>query len=123
MIFGLPRLFGLGQSRGCVSPTKWLAPYKRHLNQDGVVAFHVSNRYLDLTPIVRQLADDVGMTTLQLIDRPSSDTRLYRSDWILVTNNKNLLQSLQESGAQNIPQKPSLTPWTGDYNNLLQILK
>jgi hypothetical protein len=97
--------------------------YKKQLASGGVVAFHVSNRYLDLTPIVRQLADDVGMTALRVVDDPESGSYLYRSDWILVTSNKDFIQALQNNGAQTIPQKAGLTPWTDDYNNLLQILK
>jgi hypothetical protein len=97
--------------------------YKKHLATGGVVAFHISNRYLDLTPIVRQLADDVGMTALRAVDDPESGSYLYRSDWILVTSNDNFIEALKKNGAQTIPQKTGLTPWTDDYNNLLQILK
>jgi hypothetical protein len=97
--------------------------YKKHLATGGVVAFHISNRYLDLTPIVRQLADDVGMTALRVVDDPESGSYLYRSDWILVTSNDYFIEALKKNGAQTIPQKTGLTPWTDDYNNLLQILK
>jgi hypothetical protein len=97
--------------------------YKKHLASGGVVAFHISNRYLDLTPIVRQLADDVGMTALRVVDEPESGSYLYRSDWILVTSNEDFIVALKKNGAQTIEQKPGLTPWTDDYNNLLQILK
>ncbi len=97
--------------------------YKKHLATGGVVAFHISNRYLDLTPIVRQLADDVGMTALRVVDDPESGSYLYRSDWILVTSNEDFIEALKKNGAQPIPQKTGLTPWTDDYNNLLQILK
>ncbi len=97
--------------------------YKKHLAQGGVVAFHISNRYLDLTPIVKQLADDVGMTALRIVDDPESGSYLYRSDWILVTSNDNFIEALKKNGAQTIEQKSGLTPWTDDYNNLLQILK
>jgi hypothetical protein len=98
--------------------------YKKHIAQNGVVAFHISNRYLDLTPIVRQLADDVGMTALRVVDDPETGSYLYRSDWILVTANKSFAdQLLTNKIADLIPQRTGLSAWTDDYNNLLQILK
>ena len=98
--------------------------YKRHITADGVVAFHISNRYLDLTPIVKQLGDDVGMEVLRITDNPDKDSYLYRSDWVLVTANKALVQTLVKSGVgERISAREGITPWTDDYNNLLQILK
>jgi spermidine synthase len=40
-----------------------LALYRRHLAPGGIVAFHVSNRYLDLKPVVAQLASHAGLRT------------------------------------------------------------
>ena len=98
--------------------------YKRHITADGVVAFHISNRYLDLTPIVKQLGDDVGMEVLRITDNPDKDSYLYRSDWVLVTANKALVETLVKSGVgERIFAREGITPWTDDYNNLLQILK
>ena len=98
--------------------------YKRHITADGVVAFHISNRYLDLTPIVKQLGDDVGMEVLRITDNPDKDSYLYRSDWVLVTANKALVETLVKSGAgERVSSRNDVTPWTDDYNNLLQILK
>ena len=98
--------------------------YKRHMAPDGVIAFHISNRYLDLTPIVKQLGDDVAMDVIRVSDNPDKDSYLYRSDWILVTANKALAAALIQSGVGvRVEAKLGLTPWTDDYNNLLQILK
>ena len=98
--------------------------YKRHITADGVVAFHISNRYLDLTPIVKQLGDDVGMEVVRITDNPDKDSYLYRSDWVLVTANKALVETLVKSGAgERVSSRNDVTPWTDDYNNLLQILK
>jgi hypothetical protein len=45
-----------------------LALYRRKLTPDGVVLFHISNRYLDLAPVLAALADDSGMPGRHLID-------------------------------------------------------
>jgi protein-L-isoaspartate O-methyltransferase len=98
--------------------------YKKHLAEGGVVAFHISNRYLDLTPVVQQLANDVGMVALRVVDDPESGSYLYRSDWVLVTGNKAFAETLQKNEiGLPIPVGRAISPWTDDYNNLLQILK
>jgi spermidine synthase len=35
-----------------------MAVYLRHIKPGGVIAFHVTNRFLQLAPVVKELADD-----------------------------------------------------------------
>jgi spermidine synthase len=101
-----------------------IALYKRHLKPGGVIAFHISNRYLDLTAITRQLADTVGLSAIRVVDDPGAESYLYRSDWVLITNNKQLIQNLLDNKlAQEIPPNLSLRPWTDSFNNLFEVLK
>lgn len=98
--------------------------YKQHMADGGVVAFHISNRYLDLTGVIRQLADHVNMRAIRVTDDPEAGSFLYRSDWILVTNNQPFAQSLIDTGVGiEVEVNKNLSPWSDDYNNLLQILK
>ncbi|MFZ5829847.1 MAG: spermidine synthase [Planctomycetota bacterium] len=50
------------------------AVYDKHLAPDGVLAVHISNRYLDLSPVVRKLADKHGFRVIRI------DTD-YPSEW------------------------------------------
>jgi hypothetical protein len=101
-----------------------MATYRRHVQDGGAIVFHISNRYLELSGVVRQLADSIGWTALRVVDEPSKGSDDYHSDWIVVTRNPTLIQSLrQEAGAQDAPADPRLKPWTDDYNNLFQVLK
>ena len=45
-----------------------LAIYKRHMKPGGVIAFHVTNRYLDLVPVVKALADAQGLAAILMRD-------------------------------------------------------
>ena len=91
---------------------------------DGVIAFHISNRYLDLTGVTRQLADELGMQAVRVVDDPGDDSDLYRSDWVLLTANTALVERLTADRIGSIvPVKPGLKPWTDDYNNLFAVLK
>lgn len=101
-----------------------LAVYRRHLREGGVVAFHISNRYLNLKPVVQQMAEEAGMTPLLVADDPESGSSLYRSDWVLVTTNAALLQALKAAGhGEPLAGPVTLRPWTDDFNNLFDVLK
>jgi hypothetical protein len=99
-----------------------MAVYRRHVRDDGAIAFHISNRYLELSGVVRQLADSVGWTALSVVDDPPSSSPLFRTTWVVVTANAPLLQALRAAGAQDIPA-PTIRPWTDSRNNLFDVLK
>lgn len=101
-----------------------MAIYLRHLREGGVVAFHITNRYLDLKPITRQLADESKMQAVLIADDPPDDHPLYRSDWVLITSNTKLLDELkQRKKGEAIEANPKIRAWTDDYNNLFDVLK
>ncbi len=96
-----------------------LAVYMTHLKPDGLVAFHVSNRYLDLAPVVARLAEDQGLAAWQIEDNPLED-HLSFTTWILV--GRSIPEDLQQVGWP--PTAPPGAPlWTDQYNNLFKALK
>lgn len=101
-----------------------MSAYRRHVHDGGAIVFHISNRYLELSGVVRQLADHIGWTAMRVVDEPPKDTDGYHSDWIVVTRNPALIQALREQPrAREAPADARLKPWTDDYNNLFQVLK
>lgn len=105
--------------------TEALDVYRRHLAAGGVIAFHVSNRYLDLAPVVKQLADHAGMKSLLIATLDVDKYDLFGADWVLVTENGALLQSIASATKDTETIKPiqGLRLWTDDYNSLLPIIK
>jgi hypothetical protein len=98
--------------------------YRRHLADGGAVVVHVSNRYLNLQPVVRQIAEDQGLKAWLVIDDPEATSPLYKSDWIVVTANDALLAWLKARGkGALLVDTPQIRPWTDDYNNLFDVLK
>ena len=101
-----------------------MAVYRRHVHDGGAIVFHISNRYLELSGVVRQLADSIGWTALRVVDEPAKDSDGYHSDWVVVTRNPALIAALREqAGAEETPVDARLKPWTDDYNNLFKVLK
>lgn len=97
--------------------------YLRHIKPGGVLAFHVTNRFLELSPEVRILAEEAGLGTVRVYD-PAKTSHLYRSDWVIASRNKDLLswKGFTDS-AKPIPTLPGLRAWTDDFNNLFDVLK
>jgi spermidine synthase len=98
--------------------------YLRQLQPDGILAVHVSNQYLNLPPVVRQEAEDAGLSSLLIESEEDPDIGVYSSDWVLVTRNQDFLR-LPDVAAAGKPIKalPALRLWTDDYNSLLPLLK
>jgi spermidine synthase len=97
--------------------------YYRHLRPGGILAVHVSNRYLDLKPVVQELADATGRQTA-LIDTDDDDYEVFGATWVLVTENRDFLNSPAVKAARKkIDRRPYLAEWTDDYNNLFQIIR
>ena len=98
--------------------------YLRHLAPDGILALHISNRYLDLRPVVWGLADYFHLNSA-LIDASGDDERRYPSVWVLVTREGDFL--VRPAIAERTTPRPDPSPivhlWTDDYSNLFAILQ
>ena len=102
-----------------------VAIYGKHLAPDGVLAIHISNRYLDLEPVVENVAKEFGYQRLSISDgEGEKDWWIYSSTWVLLSKNKELMTriaSLSET-ADKDPSKKKVPLWTDDYASLLPIM-
>ncbi|HEX7157399.1 MAG TPA: fused MFS/spermidine synthase, partial [Edaphobacter sp.] len=104
--------------------TQALELYRRHLTPGGILAFHISNQYLDLAPQLAALAHVAGMEARLINTPPSEINGEYRAEWVLITANTAFLNHPAITGnATPIAPRPSLRVWTDDYSSLLPILR
>lgn len=98
--------------------------YRRHLTPNGILAFHVSNQYLDLAPEIARLATSANMIA-RVVDSPAREsTGAYRSTWVLVTSDPTVFDRPELSGvALPVDPIPGLHTWTDNYSSLLPILR
>jgi len=100
--------------------------YQRHLKPDGVIAVHVSNRYLDLHPVVYRIADKIGYPAITIDDNDTAyeDAGFYGSDWIIMTRNQVLLQQplLRDVTKEAVEFPARIMYWTDERSDLLSIL-
>jgi SAM-dependent methyltransferase len=100
------------------------ATYFRHLKPGGILAVHISNRYLDLKPVVLQAARRLGAHA-QLVDEDSDDDRaVYGSTWVLLSRDESVFGRPPLAGAtEALESNRRVRLWTDDYSDLFSILK
>jgi protein-L-isoaspartate O-methyltransferase len=100
--------------------------YQRHLKPDGAIAVHVSNRYLDLHPVVYRIADKIGFPAITIDDNDTAyeDAGFYGSDWIIMTRNQVLLQQplIRDVTKETVEFPARIMYWTDERSDLLSIL-
>ena len=103
--------------------------YQRHLKPDGILAVHISNRFVDLRPVVVGLAKSLGLTSAIIHSGDENKTEYSPATWVLVTRDRAFLASpaIEPSvitSAAEDEDKP-FTPrvWTDDYSDLFSLVK
>lgn len=98
--------------------------YFRELQPGGVLAVHVSNRYLDLKPVVQAAAAQLGKAAVCVDSQPGHDNGVYHATWILLGNCAGFLgrdEVLRAGQPFALPAHPQL--WTDDFSSLFPLLK
>ena len=101
--------------------------YLRRLDPDGILAFHISNRHLDLEPILAALAAENGLVALVRRDSRSpeaSERGQSPSEWLVMARRSDALGSLASDPRWTRPAAPAGTRvWADDYSDILAVLR
>jgi len=93
--------------------------YMSKLEDKGILAMHISSKYLDLEPVIKKLAEDAGLTV-----RISQGQASFPARWVaLARNESDLGNIMQDTKWTHIFGKSSSAVWTDDYSNILSIIK
>ncbi len=98
--------------------------YFRHLKPGGILAVHISNRYLDLKPVLKEAAETLGKE-VRLVDDDSNDEKgTYGTTWVLFADSAAAFEQPPLAGAvEALTAERSIRLWTDDYSDLYAILK
>jgi SAM-dependent methyltransferase/MFS family permease len=99
-----------------------LRAYRRHLAPGGVVVYNVTNRFVNLAPLLKLVAEAEGMKAI-LINNSPTDDKYSGTAYVLVTENEQLLADKRFADADEIEPIPGLTAWTDSFNNLFKVVK
>lgn len=101
------------------------AQYFRHVKPGRILAVHVTNRYLDLVPVVARASEEMHEPAYVIPDSGNEADYFAQNDWMLLGPDTHLFVLLGFHGAPIIRRvaPKSLRTWTDDFSNLYQILK
>ncbi|MCI0680466.1 MAG: fused MFS/spermidine synthase [Gemmataceae bacterium] len=98
--------------------------YQKRLQGDGILAFHISNRYVDLEPVLANHAQHLGLACT-VADEKTAATRYpgkMPSIWVFLAK-----EQIRLPGADFDPRAgkrdAAMRPWTDDFADLLQVLQ
>ncbi|MEO2016303.1 MAG: hypothetical protein ABGZ53_18240 [Fuerstiella sp.] len=98
--------------------------YREQLRPGGVLAIHISNRFLELDPIARGMAEHLGWHAVRIENDDDDSTGVFTSTWVLLTANDAFVNSADIQDVDNEwDESDRVLHWTDDYSGLWQILK
>ncbi len=106
--------------------------YWKHIKPDGVLALHVTNRFIRLEPVVQRMAMELGKDLLYVESWGDDDHGVDSCDWLLMSTNKVLVEKLLKAGratgkakVARLKAKPKskLPLWTDDYSSVWDLLE
>ncbi|HJU80785.1 MAG TPA: hypothetical protein VJ796_03450 [Acidimicrobiia bacterium] len=93
--------------------------YRESTSSSGVVAFHISNRHLDLEPVIGRLADELDLSAVASSYVPS-DSDGAPTQYVVVARDQSQLSELGDAWK---PARIGTDLWTDEFSNLIGILR
>ncbi|MEO1881931.1 MAG: fused MFS/spermidine synthase [Methylococcales bacterium] len=104
-----------------------MALYFAKLKPNGILAFHITNRHLELKKVIADHARYLKLSALIQEFKPQSDKPLViATDWVVMARTAETLNTLRQSGLgswQKLPLYFDMKPWTDDFTNIIGIWK
>lgn len=95
--------------------------YLRHMQPDGILAVHISNRHFDLVHVVAAMAEEFQLADRYLYDVPDASGSSV-SEWVLLGKKENTFASPVYDDMERMDRSVQVL-WTDAYSNLAQVLK
>ncbi len=92
--------------------------YFRALAPDGMLLIHISNRYVDLEPVLAALARERRLAASIRKDNPAR-TDLAKSNWVALSRDPAKLSALTANGGWRPLAPPAATLWRDDFASIL----
>ena len=88
------------------------------------MAFHISNQYLDLEPVLREVARAEGMEAREVVSASDDSRGEYKARWVLLTEDAGAFARAGMDGvAERLPEDRKVRMWTDDYSSLLPLVE
>jgi predicted O-methyltransferase YrrM len=105
-----------------------IALYKSKIKESGILVFHISNRFIDLKPVLAKHANTFRMTAVSKYDQKpleESETDRLPSDYgVMGASDSEAIGRLQKNGGwKELAVDPTVASWTDKYSNIINVLK
>ncbi len=98
--------------------------YRKHLAPGGVLAMNISNRYLQLSPVVAAGAEAIGFQARFILGHGDEDLGTFTSNWAILAADAALFDApALRPHIEATPQPAEAIRWTDDYSNLFRVLR
>lgn len=99
--------------------------YLRHVNDTGIIAVHISNKLLNLDPVISAVAQQLKLTGLRIRAPDNPEAFQLASRWILLTRRPDTAwwRSIRGLEVTNLADIPSTRLWTDSHSNIFPLLK
>jgi hypothetical protein len=102
--------------------------YFQKLRPAGLLALHLTNEHFDLLPVVRAIADDLGLAGLwwddQRVTVREEVEGKSRSLWVVLARDEPELEAVRAGGAwEQLEGSPNPRPWTDTFSSPLRALR
>jgi spermidine synthase len=99
--------------------------YLQHLADGGVIAINISNRFLDLLPVLIQVKNHFNLNLAYIADRTLESTTIYPSDWVLISRDGGFMGQPAIARVDALRKRPIPTVrlWTDNYASLLGLIR
>lgn len=97
--------------------------YLAHLKPGGILAFNISNRHLNLEPVLAVAAEHFRLPSVLIAEGDPKDPLGAPSEWVLFSRDAQLFKAPAFATiARGLRPSSAIRPWTDDYSNLFQVL-
>lgn len=96
--------------------------YKQKLTSDGSILINLTNRHLDLVPVINAIARSLGLMIFYINHHGDIKKQQFDSQWILLTDNESLHPALTKLGWRFLINNKQFL-WTDDYSNIIPLLR
>ena len=100
--------------------------YFEKIKPDGLIAVHISNNYLDMEPVLKMIADNLGIYAVAHVKEggklQNTNIEGFPSHYFVMTKNQQIINDLKELGWSEPIHRDGVALWTDKYTNIFTIL-
>ncbi|MBB5280885.1 fused MFS/spermidine synthase [Pacificimonas flava] len=101
--------------------------YGQRLATDGVLMVHISNRFLNLEPVVSAITEELGWQARIMDDRPSEEGPsaglTTRSIWVAMSPDASRIEALPEAQGWRPLERHNVSAWRDDFGSIVSVLR